>query len=243
MTTSTAPRGPATERALKEVLYRFMGEVQATKAALYLPGDDGGWQLATQYGFGRRDALAERRGAEDHLVRLVRAFATEPRSYNDAAELAGLADYLSGARSSRIMLVPLTTDGELVGFVDVRDKGRQLPFGADDLELAGAIGAELARLVAQAGRGDPQDPEPSVESRVEAAAAAPSTAPADALLDDRGLDELRSAGAEVLADPRVVAVALTLAGAGAAATRIQQRGSRRATNRRQTSTWRAPPSA
>ncbi|HSN56748.1 MAG TPA: HD domain-containing phosphohydrolase [Candidatus Sulfomarinibacteraceae bacterium] len=225
MTISTAPRGPATERALKEVLYRFMGEVQATKAALYLPGARGGWQLATQYGFGRRDALAEHLGDEDHLVRMVRAFATEPRFYNgsDAAELAGLADYLAGARSSRVMLVPLTAEGELVGFVDVRDKGRQVPFVANDLELAGAIGAELARLVSEAGADAPGDPEQTVEPMVEAVAAEPASAPADALLDDSGLDELRSAGADALADPRVVAVALTLAGPGAAATLIQQR--------------------
>ena len=63
---------PETERSFKEVLYRFMGEVHATKAALYLksPGDD--WSLATQYGFGRRDRLSDSLADDHPLVRMVR---------------------------------------------------------------------------------------------------------------------------------------------------------------------------
>ena len=63
---------PETRRAFKEVLYRFMGEVHATKAALYLKTPDDAWGLATQYGFHRRDRLADRYPDVDTVVRAVR---------------------------------------------------------------------------------------------------------------------------------------------------------------------------
>ena len=118
------------ERAYKEVLYRFMGEVHATKAALYLkqPGD--AWTMATQYGFGRRDPLAETLADDHTIVRMVRAFGEDPRYYNDPNELGELEGYLAEAGTSRLMLVPLTGRSGLIGFVDVRDKGAQRPFAA-----------------------------------------------------------------------------------------------------------------
>ena len=98
---------PDTERAFKEVLYRFMGDVHATKAALYLKSSSGGWSLATQYGFGRRDRLSES-FADDHpLVRMVRAFGKDPRFYNDPSEVGELAGYLADAGTTRLMLVPV----------------------------------------------------------------------------------------------------------------------------------------
>jgi len=65
MTAHHQPKAPETERAFKEVLYRFMGDVYATKAAMYLKTPGEGWALATQYGFGRRDRLSEI-FADDH---------------------------------------------------------------------------------------------------------------------------------------------------------------------------------
>ena len=138
--TAQHPTWPAeTERAFKEVLYRFMGEVHATKAALYLSDGEAEWAVATQYGFGRRDRLAES-FADDHpIVRMVRAFGADPRYYNDATELGELEDYLAEAGTTRMMLVPLIGRDGLTGFVDVRDKGAQLPFAPRDLDLARSI--------------------------------------------------------------------------------------------------------
>ena len=78
---------PEARREFKVVLYGFMGEVHATKAALYLRTRDQEWALATQYGFGRRDSLAPVFPDDHHLVRMVRAFGSDPRCYNDASEL------------------------------------------------------------------------------------------------------------------------------------------------------------
>ena len=56
---------PDIERRFKRYLFRFLEDVQSTKAALYLLTDDGRYAVAVQYGFGRRDRLA--RGARRAL--------------------------------------------------------------------------------------------------------------------------------------------------------------------------------
>jgi putative nucleotidyltransferase with HDIG domain len=225
MMTQQAQWSPETERAFKEVLYRFMGEIEATKAALYLRHPDGGWRLAVQYGFGRHDSLSAELSDEANLVRMIRAFATEPRSYNDQAELVGVSEYLAGAGTSRLMLVPMQVEGDLAGFVDARDKSRQRRFAVDDLELARAIADELSSLVAALPRPTPPSDDATEESP-EAEAKTGDQRPAEhteALVDDHGVDELRAAVADSLIDPRVIAVALTMAGPRAAATLIEQR--------------------
>ena len=78
MTAQYSSWTPETERSFKEVLYRFMGEVHATKAALY---------LKSRVRIGRSQhstaSAAEtdwrRSFADDHpLVRMVRAFGKDP---------------------------------------------------------------------------------------------------------------------------------------------------------------------
>lgn len=218
---------PQTERAFKEVLYRFMGDVHATKAALYLRSPDEGWSLATQYGFGRRDRLSES-FADDHpVVRMVRAFGEDPRFYNDPSEVGEIAGYLADAGSSRLMLVPLNGSQGQIGFVDVRDKGGQRPFAAGDLDLSRSIAAGLARLVE-----DLEADEAETEVGTEEAIMVPlqtveiPTDPGDgprALLDESGFDEVNTAAADGLADPAVVAIALSIASETAGATLIHQR--------------------
>ena len=46
---------PEIERGFKEILFRFLEEIQCTRAALYLYSREEKFLLATQYGFGRRD--------------------------------------------------------------------------------------------------------------------------------------------------------------------------------------------
>jgi len=218
---------PDTERAFKEVLYRFMGDVHATKAALYLKSSVGSWALATQYGFGRRDRLSAS-FADDHpLVRMVRAFGKDPRFYNDPSEVGELAGYLADAGSTRLMLVPVITGADQIGFVDVRDKGGQRPFDTDDLDLSRSIAVDLTRLVEDAEQ-EQDAGEPRVEETVVAAAKVVEV-PADsgdeppALLDEPGFDEINTAAVDGLADPRVLAIALTIASHTAGATLVHQR--------------------
>ena len=215
MTAQHPDRAPETERAFKEVLYRFMGEVHATKAALYLKTSDEDWSLVTQYGFGRRDRLAEK-FADDHaLVRMVRAFGEDPRYYNDPSEVGEVEGYLADAGTTRLMLVPLIGTSGLIGLVDVRDKGGQRLFSAADLDLARAIARGLIRAIA-----DADGVEPVEETKPEELSGLTPTVvdlPAEsgdeppALLDERGLDEINTAAAGCLADPRVVIVAVTIA--------------------------------
>ncbi len=221
------PWPPETERAFKEVLYRFMGDVQATKAALYLqsPGED--WLLATQYGFGRRDRLEVTFPGDHPLVRMVRAFGSDPRFYNDSNEVGAVAGYLADAGTSRLMLVPLIGRAGLIGFVDVRDKGRQHLFSSKDLDLGRVIAASLTGLVEDT---DEVEVAPVVEPREAPAAGSPPVEiPADssdepqALFDESGYDEINAAAVDGLADPRVVAVALTTASRHSGATLVHQR--------------------
>jgi hypothetical protein len=234
MTANHAHGAPETQRAFKEVLYRFMGEVHATKAALYCKRPGQNWVLTAQYGFGRRDRLAERLADDHTLVRMVRAFGEDPRLYNDPSELGGVAGYLADAGTTRLMLVPVVGKAGLIGFVDVRDKGGQRPFAPGDIDLARAIAEDLVRTI--------EGPEPADADRgpeIEAPAAVPPArfeAPADpsdetrALLDDAGLHEINTAATDGLTDPRVVAIALTIASRRSGATLIHERSDAAAIN-------------
>jgi putative nucleotidyltransferase with HDIG domain len=229
MTAQQQSRAPDTERAFKEVLYRFMGDVHATKAALYLKSTDGNWSLATQYGFGRRDRLSES-FADDHpIVRMVRAFGEDPRFYNDPSETGELESYLTAAGTARLMLVPLVGSAGQVGFVDVRDKGGQRPFVVEDLDLSRSIAVRLAELVEEAEDGEDNGPAGRTEAAKTAVpppALEPPVDPGDgprALLDEPGFDEINGAAVDVLADPRVVAIALSIASRTAGATLVHQR--------------------
>ena len=141
---------PALERSFKEVLYRFLEEVQATKAALYLVASDGSYVLVTQYGFGRRDLLAAQHRPGEPMVELVRELRSEARAFNDPTEIPDLLPYLEGAGTARVMLVPLFGASSILGFVDVRDKGRRREFLAEDLERAAVISGALLDLVRRA---------------------------------------------------------------------------------------------
>ncbi len=215
------------ERDVKRTLYRFMGELYATKAALYLKVTDGDWMLVVQYGFTRSEPVA-RSFADDHpMVRMVRAFDRDSRYYNSSAEVGELSEYLSSAGTRRLLLVPLVDASELVGFVDVRDKGGQRPFTDGDLELARTIGRALTELVSE-------DVSPMPET---AESSAPATLPmtstlgrsggregedADALLDDPGFDEINMSAAELVTAGGVVAVALSITTGASGGTVVHQ---------------------
>ncbi len=182
---------PELERSFKEVLFRFLEEVQSTKAALYLEAGDGSFVLATHYGFRGRDLLATSHLGADPLVVRLRQEAGQPMVVNDVAAAPDLASYLHGAGTSRLMAVPIVAGERLIGFVDARDKGRSRIFEASDRGKARAIAAALLDLISRShlypdvsGAAAPPPvapvalPEPLAPSASEVVAAAPSAPPA-----------------------------------------------------------------
>ncbi len=117
-----------------------MEELQATKAALFLEGSEGNFELATSYGFGRRDALP-RPHVRAPALDWVRRNRTSPAYLNTPQEVARRCKpLLEGALTSRLITIPLALAGRLVGLVDARDKSRGQRSAPEDLTRGEAIG-------------------------------------------------------------------------------------------------------
>lgn len=142
---------PEIERGFKEVLFRFLEEIQCTRAALYLYGPEGKFLLATQYGFGRRDVLAIEHGLEEPMVRKARELNGIPAAFNRKNELGPLTDYLKSAGNSKLLLVPLIAGDEIIGFVDARDKGRKRIFERNDVSNAKKIAVAMVEFAQRSG--------------------------------------------------------------------------------------------
>jgi len=201
---------PAFERRFKELLYRFLEDVQATKAALYLLADDGSYVLATQYGFGRRDLLAAEHLPEDPMVVLVRQLRSVPRAFNGPDEVPELARYLEGAGTARLLLVPLFAASRIFGFIDVRDKGRRRKFTPPDVTTAGAIAADMMAALRETNL----YPELVATAVQEPVLPGPPGEVPQILMDESGLDRealaaLLGDAASLAACPGVHAVAVT----------------------------------
>ncbi len=165
MMTVTLPGwNPELERSFKETLFRFLEEVNSTKAAMYLLAPDGTYLLATQYGFGRRDALAVRFEQRSPLVSKARERRDSPLIINHPDECPELYDVLHAAGSNRMLLVPLYGDSQLAGFVDVRDKGRKRPFEIGDEKKARSIARDLLKLIRLTGIVEGLEPEAEEET-------------------------------------------------------------------------------
>jgi putative nucleotidyltransferase with HDIG domain len=124
----------------KEILYRCMEELEAIKSALYLEGDDAVFELATSYGFGRRDVVAPTITVGHPVLDWVGRNRNSPAYLNAADEVVGLSDVLGGARTSRLLTIPLSLGNHLVGFVDARDKSRKAVYSLEDVIVARSIG-------------------------------------------------------------------------------------------------------
>ncbi len=217
---------PEHDRTFKEVLYRFLEEVQSTKAALYLLAPDGTYVLTTQYGFGRRDQLAVAHGPGDPYLDLLRELRTNPRAFNRPAERPEIAGYLEAAGTARLLLVPLAADSRVYGFVDARDKGRRRAFESEDIRRAKAIARTLMTMLGSVGlypeleiERDPQPREVAfdrVEDHLEAGAE-------DPVLDEAGLAEVFDAVVRLAATGQLTA-ALTVIDRSAAASRLVAAG-------------------
>ncbi len=142
---------PDLEKNFKQILFRFLEEINSTKAALYLLAADGSYLLTTQYGFGRRDALAAEFPPGHPIVLRARELRNKPRALHALEDFPDIAGYLEGAGSGWILLAPLYGASRLLGFVDARDKGRRQPFVAQDLKAASQITDAMIHLLATIG--------------------------------------------------------------------------------------------
>ena len=136
------------EPKLKEILYRCLEEVRATKAALYLLADTNDYRLATQYGF--RDGLRTEVGFSDDLIDQLVTKRT-PYFLNGLSEDSRFSEMLFDANTTRLLVAPVYSRGKLVGFIDLRDKAAQEPFRSEDIAKVQAIADQFVDLFAQHG--------------------------------------------------------------------------------------------
>jgi hypothetical protein len=130
---------------LKELLYDCAVEIRATKAALYLSNGSGRFELVTEYGF--RGVVRESAEPNDPIVDragrgktafFVNGVATEPR----------FSEILFQASTDRLLVAPIWQRGQLVGFIDMRDKAQKLPFEQTDTAKAQKIADRIVALFA-----------------------------------------------------------------------------------------------
>jgi putative nucleotidyltransferase with HDIG domain len=216
---------PEIERGFKEILFRFLEEIQSTRAALYLFGPEDKFLLATQYGFGRRDVLAIEHGIEDAMVRRVRSLRDGPATFNIKDDLGSLTNYIKSAGNSELLLAPLFLGDEIIGFVDARDKGRRRPFERSDVAKAKKIADAMVDFARRSGFLGPQHPidvnvTPTPAPRQRPSTAGPARPP---MFDESGLETIQNAAIDCVLERQVVAVAVSLATAKSAATLISIR--------------------
>lgn len=134
------------EPRFKEILYRCLEEIKATRAALYLLNGDNLFSLVSQYGFGevlrkqvnRNDAIVDRLIMR-RAAFFVNGVMSEPR----------FSEHLFHAQTDRMLVAPISVNGRLVGFVDMRDKSGKQPFDANDLESGKKISDMLVSMFGQ----------------------------------------------------------------------------------------------
>ena len=200
---------PERERRAKEILYRCMEELQATKAALYVESETGDFKLATSYGFGRRDTLLESLPLQHPLMEWVRRRRTGPSYMNELSEFPPLHTHLESAGTSRLLTIPLTGGDRMVGLVDVRDKSRKARFSPDDVPVARSIGKAFESFLAH------PDERAAAAKEPEAATAAVAPAPAPTgLLHRSAVEEVTGLVRAFARLPEVAAAALTVTDGG-----------------------------
>ena len=128
---------------LKEILYDCAVEIRATKAALYLWDGDERYELITQFGFrgglramtDRNDPVIDRSG-RGRTAFFVNGLSAEPR----------FSELLYEASTDRLLIAPIYLRGQLVGVVDMRDKGNKQLFEKDDLQKGQRIADRISAL-------------------------------------------------------------------------------------------------
>lgn len=138
------------ENKLKEILYRCLEEIRATKAALYLEDEQSAeaFSLVTSYGF--KEGIPETHKARDDLVNnlIVKRAAF---FLNELTEDSRFSELLYDAGTSRLLAAPIYSRGRLVGFLDLRDKAGSEPFTHDDVHKVQGIADSYLEVFAEKG--------------------------------------------------------------------------------------------
>jgi hypothetical protein len=129
---------------LKEILYDCAVEIRATKAALYLYEQrESRFELVTEYGFkgglrqvtNRNDPVIDRCGRTRSAF-FINGLVAEPL----------FSEMLYDASTDRMLVAPIYLRGQMVGFIDMRDKPAKQPFENSDLPVAAMIAERFVEL-------------------------------------------------------------------------------------------------
>ncbi len=187
------------EPKLKEILYRCLEEIRATKAALYLGNSETTYTLVTYYGF--REIERRQVDARDDLIdRLI--VKRTPFFVNSITEEPRFSQSMFASGTTRMLLAPIYSRGRLIGFLDLRDKAAQQPFNVTDVADVQAIIDQFLDFFAERGlfglKASPGD-----NARV---SLSPLAQPNNAL---NSVDEARRAVARGILRPRPAGSGLT----------------------------------
>lgn len=130
------------DRLLKEILYFLLEKVRATKAALYV-ADGPTFRLASHYGFGRADRLAETLVKTDPIPAFIHE-RREPWYCNDPQLGGKLSSYMEANACARLLTAPLYVDGRIAGFIEARDKAARELYGPEDVPWVQEVLRRLA---------------------------------------------------------------------------------------------------
>jgi len=132
---------------LKEILYRCLEDIRATKAALYLLDSvASGYELVTFYGF-REPSLKKLIGPNDDLVDRLLTRRT-PFYANGLSVEPLFSERMYATDTDRLLAAPVHSRGRLIGFLDIRDKAAKQPFSEMDLVEAQKIVDQLLDVFA-----------------------------------------------------------------------------------------------
>ncbi len=130
---------------LKEILYDCAVDLKATKAALYLLDPSvRKFELVADFGF--RSGVRTWAGYNDPMVdRCSRG--RSPFFVNSMGAEPRLSDMMFETASERLLGVPIFSRGQLVGFIDIRDKQGKQPFEQPDAAKGQSIGERVLSLL------------------------------------------------------------------------------------------------
>lgn len=128
----------------KAILYNCLEVVQASRAALYVSVQGRPYELVTQYGFreGLPQVLPDKHPIVERLI-----LAKAPFFVNGLRSEPKFANILFESGSDRIAVAPILFHGQLLGFIDMRDKSGGKPFTQEDLTKSAAILKDIFELL------------------------------------------------------------------------------------------------
>ena len=129
---------------LKEILYDCAVDIRATKAALFLlEASDNRFELVTEYGF--RGTIRSIADEKDPVVDRCSKVRT-PFFVNGLMAEPRFSEILYDSATDRMLVSPLYLRGQLIGFVDMRDKAAKQPFEQTDLPKAQRVADRVMEL-------------------------------------------------------------------------------------------------